>query len=249
MLSCRLLSDCLFEDCLTVVSCILDKSLCAVQQPLCRPKPHEVVILALFDSLCVLSLQKLSLVDALIASLHTLLGCPRGSLEKSFSFSLSIFDRILDLLQFLFQLSVLCYQFAVLNLDFIGVFDGRVHKLETCVGPVALLLYNCDIFSESLICLFQFLLQSLNFLVLQMLSIGLFLSDRPSERFDFSCHLGFDALDLLVLTLSPDFVQVRKHSVHHRFRYVRSTFVSKVVSDLVCVFGDPIFLLCTLRFD
>lgn len=75
-----------------------------------------------------------------------------------------------------------------------------------------------------------------------MLWIRFLLSDRPSERFDFSGHSCLDALDLLVLSLSPNFIQVSQHRVHHRFRNICGTFVSKIMSNLVRILRDPIFL-------
>lgn len=87
------------------------------------------------------------------------------------------------------------------------------------------------------------MLETFDFLILQVLGVGLFLSKAPSESLDFAGHLRLDTLDLLVLSLPPHLVQISQHLVHHRFRNIASALVSEVVRDFISVLRDPIFLL------
>lgn len=98
---------------------------------------------------------------------------------------------------------------SILNLDVVCKLDRCVNQLEARVRPVAFLLNDRHIFSESLVGFLEFEFQAFNLLVLKVLGVGLLLSNLASERFNFPCHGGFDALDLLVLSLAPHLVEVR----------------------------------------
>jgi len=80
-----------------------------------------------------------------------------------------------------------------------------------------------------------------------MLDIRLFLSKTSSEWLDFAGHLRFYALDLLVLSLAPYFIQVGQHLVHHRFGNIARTFIPKLMSNFVSIFWNPVFLFCGAR--
>lgn len=97
---------------------------------------------------------------------------------------------------------------TILDLDFVRVFDCSVDKLQSSVGSIPLLLDDGDILSECLVGVLQLLLEALNFLILKVLGVWLLLGETSPQCFDLTSHLGLDTLDLLVLSLTPHFIQV-----------------------------------------
>ena len=76
LLRCGLLSDSLFKHVLIAVTNFLDHALRRVKEPFSCAHPHEVITLTSFDSVGVLLLELVELLNSLVAGLDTLAGGP-----------------------------------------------------------------------------------------------------------------------------------------------------------------------------
>ena len=123
------------------------ESLATVEQPFSSAQSHEVVVLTLFDSILILGLQLLCLLNALITCLNALAGCPRCSFKETFSLCFPILDTFLHTAQFSFQIRIFNLEVSFLDLYFVCVLHCCVNQFKSCVRTVTLLLDHCYVLS------------------------------------------------------------------------------------------------------
>ena len=142
------------------------KALAAVKQPFCGAQSHEMIVFTLFNSVLILGLQLLCLLDTLITGLHALAGCPGCSFKETLSLCFPILDTFLHSAEFSFQLGIFNLEVPLFDLYFVGVLDCCVNQFESCIWTVAFLFDDSDIFSQAPLSIFQLLLKPFDFLIL-----------------------------------------------------------------------------------